>query len=140
MPDRIAFRMTLHPGQAAEYEKRHDEIFPELVTLSRSPASRLLDLARPREQHLFGILTRADDHRLDVLPDQEVMKRWWAFMCDIMDSHPDNSPSRCRSSRSSTSHEPRLHHPRGPRLHLDPPPGAAPTSSRGLAGTGSWTA
>ena len=31
MPDQIAFRMTLHPGQAAEYEKRHDEIFPELV-------------------------------------------------------------------------------------------------------------
>lgn len=35
MPDRIAFRMNLNPGQAAEYEKRHDEIFPELVMLLR---------------------------------------------------------------------------------------------------------
>ena len=50
MPDRIAFRMTLHPGQAAEYEKRHDEIFPELVTLLKDAGHlRLLDLARPRE-------------------------------------------------------------------------------------------
>ena len=31
MPERIAFRMNLFPGHAAEYEKRHDEIFPELA-------------------------------------------------------------------------------------------------------------
>jgi L-rhamnose mutarotase len=93
MPDRIAFRMNLHPGQAAEYEKRHDEIFPELVALLKdsgiSDYSIWLD---PECNHLFGILTRADDHRLATLPDHEVMKRWWAFMRDIMDSQPDNSP------------------------------------------------
>ena len=51
MPDRIAFRMKLHPGQAAEYEKRHDEIFPELVTALRDAGHfGLFDLARPREQ------------------------------------------------------------------------------------------
>jgi L-rhamnose mutarotase len=93
MPDRIAFRMNLHPGQAAEYEKRHDEIFPELVTLLK--ASGISDYSiwlDPDSHHLFGILTRADDHTLDRLPDHEVMKRWWAFMGDIMDSNPDNSP------------------------------------------------
>jgi L-rhamnose mutarotase len=26
------------------------------------------------------------------LPDHPVMKRWWAYMKDIMDSHPDHSP------------------------------------------------
>lgn len=31
VPERIAFRMTLNPGQAAEYERRHDAIFPELA-------------------------------------------------------------------------------------------------------------
>lgn len=93
MPDRIAFRMNLNPGQAAEYEKRHDEIFPELVTLLKeSGISDYTIWLDPENHHLFGILTRADDHKLDVLPDQEVMKRWWAFMCDIMESNPDNSP------------------------------------------------
>jgi L-rhamnose mutarotase len=93
MQDRIAFRMTLHPGQAAEYEKRHDEIFPELITLLKdagiSDYSIWLD---PESHYLFGILTRAPDHKLATLADQAIMKRWWAFMCDIMDSHPDNSP------------------------------------------------
>ena len=51
MPERIAFRMTLHPGQAAEYEKRHDEIFPDLVTAAEGRGRvGLLDLARPRER------------------------------------------------------------------------------------------
>jgi L-rhamnose mutarotase len=29
---------------------------------------------------------------MDALPQQEVMKRWWAMMADIMDTNPDNSP------------------------------------------------
>lgn len=93
MPDRIAFRMNLHPGQSAEYQKRHDEIFPELVTLLKdmgiSDYSIWFD---PASHHLFGILTRSDGHQLASLPDHEVMKRWWAFMGDIMDTNPDGSP------------------------------------------------
>jgi L-rhamnose mutarotase len=93
MPDRIAFRMNLNPGQAAEYERRHDEIFPELVAALKdagiSDYSIWLD---PETHHLFGILTRADDHSLDRLPETEVMKRWWAHMRDVMETHPDNVP------------------------------------------------
>lgn len=35
MSKRIAFRMVLNPGQAAEYKKRHDEIWPELAKALR---------------------------------------------------------------------------------------------------------
>ena len=83
----------MFPGQAAEYEKRHDEIFPELVTLLKevgiSDYSIWLD---PEDHHLFAILTRSDDHQLDRLPDTEVMKHWWAHMADIMATWPDNAP------------------------------------------------
>ena len=93
MPERIAFRMNLNPGQAAEYERRHDEIFPELVAALKdagvSDYSIWLD---PETHHLFAILTRADDHGMDALPDREIVQRWWAFMADIMDTHPDNVP------------------------------------------------
>ena len=93
MPERIAFRMSLNPGQAAEYERRHDEIFPELVTALKdagvSDYSIWLD---PETHHLFAILTRTDDHGMDALPDREIVQRWWAFMADIMDTHPDNVP------------------------------------------------
>lgn len=93
MPERIAFRMNLNPGQAAEYEKRHDEIFPELAQAIKdagvSDYSIWLD---PESNHLFGILTRSDDHSMDALPDTEIMKRWWKHMADIMETHPDNVP------------------------------------------------
>lgn len=93
MPERIAFRMNLHPGQAAEYEKRHDEIFPELVTLLKeSGISDYTIWLDPEDHHLFAILTRSDDHKLDKLPEQDIMKRWWKFMGDIMQSNADNSP------------------------------------------------
>jgi hypothetical protein len=31
--ERYAFKMKLNPGMEAEYRKRHDEIWPELVAL-----------------------------------------------------------------------------------------------------------
>lgn len=93
MPEQIAFRMNLFPGQAAEYRKRHDEIFPELAAALKdagvSDYSIWLD---PEANHLFGILTRSDDHTMDALPDTEIMKRWWAHMRDIMATDADNVP------------------------------------------------
>ena len=40
----------------------------------------------PRDNHLFGILTRTDDHTMAELPDTEIMKRWWKHMADIMET------------------------------------------------------
>jgi L-rhamnose mutarotase len=91
--ERYAFKMKLNPGMEAEYRKRHDEIWPELVTLLHdagiSDYSIHLD---PETNILFGVLSRPRDHRMANLPDHPVMKRWWAHMADIMQSNPDNSP------------------------------------------------
>ena len=93
MPERIAFRMNLNPGQAAEYEKRHDEIFPELAqALKDAGVSDYTIWHDPESNHLFGILTRTDDHKMDQLADTEIVKRWWAFMRDIMATDADNVP------------------------------------------------
>lgn len=29
---------------------------------------------------------------MESLPLNPVVKKWWAFMADIMETHPDNSP------------------------------------------------
>ena len=93
MPERIAFRMNLNPGQAAEYEKRHDEIFPELSqALKDAGVSDYSIWLDPESNHLFGILTRTDDHTMAALPDTAIMKRWWKHMADIMETRPDNVP------------------------------------------------
>lgn len=95
MPERIAFRMTLYPGQAAEYERRHDQIFPDLATaLKDAGVSDYTIWHDPVSNHLFGILTRSDDHTMDALPDTEVMRRWWAHMADVMETDADNVPTQ----------------------------------------------
>ena len=93
MPVQIAFGMTLFPAKAAEYRKRHDDVFPELAKALKdagvSDYSIWLDLD---SYHLFGVSTRADDHSLDKLPDTEIVKRWWVHMADIMATDADNVP------------------------------------------------
>ena len=93
MSERIAFRMNLNPGQAAEYEKRHDEIFPELAkALTDAGISDYSIWLDPETNHLFGILTRTEDHTMGALPNTEIMRRWWKHMADIMETHPNNVP------------------------------------------------
>jgi L-rhamnose mutarotase len=91
--ERYAFKMKLNPGMEAEYRKRHDEIWPELVALLHkagvSDYSIHLD---PETNILFGVLSRQVDHGMADLPNHPVMKRWWAHMADIMQSNADNSP------------------------------------------------
>ncbi len=95
MAERIAFRMNLRPGQVIEYEKRHDEIFPELSeALKNAGVSDYSIWHDPQSDHLFGILTRTDDHTLDALPDTEIMKRWWAHMADVMETDANNVPTQ----------------------------------------------
>lgn len=89
----IALRMTLDPGQAEEYRRRHDAIWPDLVEALKDAG--VIDYRIYLDEtthHLFAILTRRSDHSLDALPDAPVMRRWWAMMADIMGAGPDLAP------------------------------------------------
>jgi len=90
---RHAFKMYLNPGQEAEYIRRHDAIWPELVALLHEAGIVNYSIHLDREtQVLFGYLERRDDHGMDDLPRHPVMQRWWAHMGDIMRTNPDGSP------------------------------------------------
>lgn len=91
--EKIAFRMQLNPGQAAEYERRHDEIWPELADLLRQAGiSDYSIFLEEKTGALFGVLRRTPDHGMDSLPGTEIMQRWWAHMADIMETEPDSKP------------------------------------------------
>ncbi|WP_439562873.1 L-rhamnose mutarotase [Roseinatronobacter sp.] len=91
--EKYAFKMHLNAGKEAEYRRRHDAIWPELVALLKetgvSDYSIHLD---PDTGILFGVLWRAENHRMDDLPAHPVMQRWWAYMADLMHTNPDASP------------------------------------------------
>lgn len=93
MSEQYVFRMQLHTGKVAEYKRRHDAIWPELVTLLHSAGVHDYAIYLDEENnHLIGVLTRTVDHGMDALPDHPVMQKWWAHMSDIMDTNADNSP------------------------------------------------
>lgn len=90
---RVAFKMKLHPGCRDEYIRRHDAIWPELVTLLKDTGISDYSIFMDEETlTLFGVLKVNDALLMEELPKQEVMKRWWAYMKDIMAAYPDNSP------------------------------------------------
>lgn len=90
---RVAFKMKLHRGQEAEYQRRHDAIWPELAELLHttgiSEYSIFLD---PGTLDLIGVLRIAEESALAQLPGEPVMQRWWQYMKDIMETNPDGSP------------------------------------------------
>jgi L-rhamnose mutarotase len=90
---RIAFKMKLNEGCEDEYQKRHENLWPELRTLLKEKGiheySIFLD---PENNNLFGVLKCPDPVTLDELPAHPVMRKWWTYMKDIMETNPDHSP------------------------------------------------
>ena len=90
---RVAFKMKLFKGFEEEYRKSHDQLWPELETLlKQSGISEYSIFLDSETNFLFGVLKANDPSRLDDLPSKPVMQKWWAYMKDIMESNPDNSP------------------------------------------------
>ena len=93
MSERFVFRMRMNPGMEAEYQRRHDEIWPELAALLRDAGISDYSIHFDAETNLLiGVLIRMEGHAMDSLPDHPVMQRWWAYMADIMETGPDNAP------------------------------------------------
>lgn len=85
--------MQLFPGQEAEYRRRHDELWPELRDLLKAAGISDYSIFLDEQTHtLFGVLKAENPEALDRLPGNPVMQKWWAYMADLMETNPDQSP------------------------------------------------
>jgi L-rhamnose mutarotase len=90
---RVGFKMKLLPGFEKEYQKRHDEIWPELQALLSAAGICNYSIFLDEETNiLFASLTISDQKKLNELSAQSLMQKWWIFMQDIMETNPDHSP------------------------------------------------
>lgn len=90
---RIAFKMQLFAGYEEEYQKRHNELWPELKALLKSSGISEYSIFLDADTNsLFGILKAEDPAALEDLPAHPVMQKWWKHMSDIMETNPDHSP------------------------------------------------
>lgn len=90
---RVGFAMQLKPGNAAEYKRRHDEIWPELVSaLKQAGVNDYVIYLDDRSNVLYASQKVTEHNCADGLKDLPVVKKWWAMMADLMETNPDNSP------------------------------------------------
>ncbi len=90
---RLAFKMYLKPEQKEEYKKRHDAIWPELKKLLKEAGVSEYSIFLDEATHtLFAFQKVGREGGSQDLGQTEIVKKWWAYMADIMETNPDNSP------------------------------------------------
>ena len=76
-----AFRMQLKPGHAAEYKRRHDEIWPELHSCCSAAGIHDYSIFLDEENlHLFAVLKLEEGNTRQALAHHPLMRRWWDYM------------------------------------------------------------
>ncbi len=90
---RKAFKMKLYDGMAEEYEKRHNELWPEMIEEIHNHGGKNYSIFLDKDTNiLFGFIEIGDEEKWSKLATTEINKKWWDFMANIMDTNPDNSP------------------------------------------------
>ena len=90
---RKGFKMHLHPGMEAEYERRHAELWPEMKDMIHAHGGRNYSIFLDRETNvLYGYIELEDEELWAKSADTEICRRWWDYMAPLMDVNPDNSP------------------------------------------------
>jgi L-rhamnose mutarotase len=90
---RIAFRMKVHPGQEAEYIRRHNPIWPELEAALKAHGVRDYSIFLDRATgDLFAYAEIEDPARWTAIADTDICRKWWVHMAPLMPTNPDGSP------------------------------------------------
>jgi L-rhamnose mutarotase len=90
---RKAFLMRLKPGCEAQYESRHNPIWPELeLVLREHGVSNYSIFLEPGTDRLFAYVEIESEDRWAGIAQTEVCQRWWAAMSELMLTNADHSP------------------------------------------------
>lgn len=85
--------MKLKPGYEEEYKKRHDKIWPEMVKVLEEVGITDYSIYLDKETGTLFAFQKLKDHNLsEKLPENLVVKKWWDYMSDIMETNLDKSP------------------------------------------------
>lgn len=83
--ERILFSMEIRPGTEAEYKRRHDEIWPEMVQILREAGISNYSLFR-RGTEIFGYAECVPDAEtaFNAAGATEVNRRWATWFEDVI--------------------------------------------------------
>ena len=87
------FKMKVNEGQEAEYERRHNLLWPEMSDMIHEYGGKNYTISLdPETRVLYGYIELEDPAKWDESADTAINRKWWDYMADIMEVNPDNSP------------------------------------------------
>ena len=90
---RLAFKMKLKPGAKQAYVKRHHQIWPELKKVLKDAGISEYSIFLDEETNtLFAFQKISGKGGSQDLASYSIVKKWWDFMADAMETNSDNSP------------------------------------------------
>lgn len=90
---REAFKMYLKAGFEAEYERRHNALWPEVKELLSQNGVFDYSIYWDKETNiLFAFQKTEGSESSQDLGKLAIIQKWWNYMADIMEVNPDNSP------------------------------------------------
>jgi L-rhamnose mutarotase len=90
---RVGFKMKLKPGNEKEYKRRHEHIWTELKETLTQAGIRNYSIFLDRDTlTLFAVQELEEENHVENLSHKEIMKEWWNYMKDLMETNPDHSP------------------------------------------------
>ena len=90
---RKAHIFQLLPEKAAEYERRHNPIWPELEAVLKSHGAHNYSIwLHEASGQLFASVEIEDEARWNAVAQTPVCQKWWASMKELMETNADNSP------------------------------------------------
>ena len=85
--------MSVNAGAEAEYQKRHNPIWPELEQTLRAHGVHTYTIfLHPETRQLFAYVEFASEQQWTAIAHTPICQRWWQHMRDLMPAHPDHSP------------------------------------------------
>jgi len=90
---RKAFLMKLEPGRQADYEERHNPIWPELQTVLRQHGVHNYSIFLDRSSdNLFAYVEVESEELWTQIATTDECRRWWSYMKELMLTNADDSP------------------------------------------------
>ena len=85
--------MKLMPGCQEEYKRRHDALWPAVQQLLKENGIKDYSIFLDEETNiLFGVQQQGAESSSQDLGQYPIIKKWWAYMADIMETNADHSP------------------------------------------------
>lgn len=91
--EKVAFKMKLKEGQKEEYIKRHNAIWSALKSVLKEYRISDYTIFLDEETNtLFAVQKKSSIKNSQDIGNNEIVRKWWEYMADIMETNPDSSP------------------------------------------------